>query len=293
MNLIRVKCSFCEKEFLKARGHFNEAKKFGWNQYCSKVCQNKSQLKGIEEKCANPACHKIVYRPQGELKKSKSGRIFCSSSCAAIMNNQMRQREKKTKKKTKICKTPGCFNKIPSENQYCSKKCWASNYKKTESEKQRIILNKIKTFYNTQGRIPTKKEKPGLSRGAQAVFGTWNKAIKVAGFQPNPVLFAKKYIANDGHKCDSLSEKIIDDWLTVRKIKHQRNISYPENKSLTVDFVTKKYWIEFFGLAGEIKNYDRLLKKKQTLAKKYKLPLIEIYPKDLFPTNCLSEIIEI
>lgn len=289
MKLVKVICAFCSKEFFRPRGRVNEAKKSGWNQYCSKVCQNKSQLRKVKRECANPACHKIVYRPPGELRKSKSGHIFCSSSCAAIVNNQERQ----SKKEPRICKTPGCFNMVRSGNQYCSKKCWASNYKKSESEKQKGILNKIKAFYKAQGRIPTKKEKPGLAIRAQAVFGTWNKAIESAGFKPNPVLFAKKHIANDGHKCDSFAERIIDDWLYAKKIKHKRDIPYPENPSLTVDFVTENNWIEFFGLAGEVKEYDRFVKKKQILAKKYKLSLLEIYPKDLFPINYLSEIIKL
>jgi len=50
-------------------------------------------------------------------------------------------------------------------------------------------------------------------------------------------MFAKKYTANDEHHCDSLAEKIIDDWLYARKIEHKRKIHYPDNKALTVDFV--------------------------------------------------------
>jgi len=286
MNLVKIKCTFCDKEFSRSLGRVNEAKKFSWNQYCSRKCQNKAQVKKIEIKCANPSCSNKVFRLPSQLIKSKSGRIFCSLSCNASFNNSKFPKRKKERIVKKCAYCGKEFSRFGKE--YCSKQCKTKAQIITKEQ----ILRQIKEFYKKNERIPLKREF-NHSKAAGFRFGTWNKAIKVAGFQPNPVLFAKKYIANDGHKCDSLSEKIIDDWLTVRKIKHQRNISYPENKSLTVDFVTKKYWIEFFGLAGEIKNYDRLLKKKQTLAKKYKLPLIEIYPKDLFPTNCLSEIIEI
>lgn len=129
----------------------------------------------------------------------------------------------------------------------------------------------------------------GSYREAREFFGSWNNAIKIAGFIPNPVLFAKKQRAYDGHQCDSLAEKIIDDWLNEKNIKHERNIKYPGNLKLTVDFVTRHYWIEFFGLTGIIKKYDALVKEKQKIAKKYKLPLMELYPKDLFPVNRLSE----
>jgi len=122
-------------------------------------------------------------------------------------------------------------------------------------------------------------------------FGNWNKAIIAAGFTPNPVLFSRKHIAKDGHTCDSFAEKIIDDWLFEKNIAHERNKKYPDNPKLTTDFVTEKYWIEFFGLIGELKEYDKVLRKKYKLAKKYDLPFKAVYPKDIFPINRLSEII--
>ncbi len=130
-----------------------------------------------------------------------------------------------------------------------------------------------------------------LYRPAREHFGTWNSAIKTAGFDPNPVMFAKKYIANDGHKCDSLAEKIVDDWFYARKIKHKVNIPYPGKNRLTVDFKIGEYWIEFFGLNGEHKRYDELKDKKLQLAKKYRLELIEIYPEHLFPKNKLNKVL--
>jgi len=153
------------------------------------------------------------------------------------------------------------------------------------------IINTIKGFYENNKRIPLKRECHHYN-AARNRFGTWNKAIESAGFESNPVIFAKKHIAEDGHKCDSFAEKIIDDWLYKRKISHKRNIKYPDNPKLTADFTTKNYWIEFFGLTGEIKEYDESIRKKQQLAEKYKLPLIAIYPKDLFPVNHLPEIIK-
>jgi predicted nucleic acid-binding Zn ribbon protein len=286
MNLIKVECAFCGKEFFRPRGRVNEAKKFGWKQYCSRKCQDQAKVTKVEKVCANPTCNKKVSRELNQFRKSKSGYIFCSSLCTAIVNNSSRR-------KIKTC--PVCSKNFYGERRYCSNLCRSKAInpnKKSKSEKQKIILNKIKDFYNTQGRIPTKKEKPGLARGAQTVFGTWNKAIEAAGFEPNPVMFAKKYIANDGHKCDSFAEKIIDDWLYSRSIKHQRNISYP-NSSYTADFLVKGKFVEFLGLNGELEEYDKNTKLKERLAQKYKLKLIKIFPKDLFPVNHLSEIIRI
>ena len=287
MDLIKVVCSTCKKTYLRTAGRVNEAKKFGWKQYCSKECQNQAQTTRVEKVCGNSNCNKRTLRELSQFKQSKSGLVFCSSSCAAIFNNSSR-------KKLKAC--PVCSKQFYGERKYCSKTCRSKTInplKKSESERQKGVLDKIKAFYKTNGRIPTKKEKPGLARRARVIFSTWNKAIKAAGYKPNPIMFSRKFIAKDGHVCDSFSEKIIDDWFYKTKIKHKRRIPYPENKTLTADFMVGNNWIEYFGLANVINDYDLLIKKKQMLSKKYKLSLIEIYPEDLFPVNRLSEIIKI
>lgn len=283
MKLIKVKCTFCGKKFFRPPGRINEAKKFSWRQYCSKECQKQAKIRKIEKICANPNCKKKVFREPNELKKSRSGRFFCSHSCAAKITNKERA-------VTGICKTPGCNKIIPKGRKYCSSECFTSNYKKSKIEKQKEILSEIKAFYNTRKRIPVKKERPGLAWRSHKVFGSWNKAIESAGFKSNPVIFAKKYIAEDGHKCDSFAEKIIDDWLYSNNVGHQRNIPYP-NTPYTADFLVRGKFVEFLGLSGEIKQYDKNTKLKEKLAKKHKLKLIKIFPKDLFPVNRLSEII--
>ncbi len=234
--------------------------------------------------CANPKCRKVIFRIPGELKKSRSGHTFCSSSCAAIINNFLRR-------EIKIC--PRCGKQFSGRKVFCSFKCHIDTLRKTKSRKREEILNEIRTFYRSYGRIPLKRERPGLAWRAQKVFGSWNKAIETEGFEPNPVIFSKKFIAKDGHKCDSFAEKIIDDWFYERKIGHGREASYPENKLLSADFAIGNNLIEYFGLNGVIHEYDKMIKEKRKLCKKYKLPLIEIFPKDLFPVNRLSELIQI
>ena len=128
-------------------------------------------------------------------------------------------------------------------------------------------------------------------RKARVVFGTWNKAIEAAGFQANPVMFANKYVAKDGHKCDSLAEKIIDEWFRSKNISHERSVPYPEGYKLTCDFVVNKTFIEFFGLEGELREYDRLVKLKRRLSRKHKFKLIELKPTHLFPKNKLDDVL--
>lgn len=89
--------------------------------------------------------------------------------------------------------------------------------------------------------------------------------------------------------CDSFSEMIIDNWLYIRRIFHERNIPYGEH-NMTADFKVKETFIEFIGLR-EIKNYDINLERKGLFWKENKLKVITIYPKDLYPENKLAEIL--
>jgi len=147
----------------------------------------------------------------------------------------------------------------------------------------------ISDFFTKNGRIPLKREMYTCYHVARNFYGTWNKAIEAAGFKPNPVMFSKKCIAKDGHKCDSLAEKIIDDYLYSNKIIHVRNFQYPGNKKFTVDFKIEDMWVEFFGLSGQLKRYDELMSQKLDIVKRYKLKLIKLYLRDLFPKNKLSK----
>ena len=142
------------------------------------------------------------------------------------------------------------------------------------------LLSGIKKFYLINGRIPLKREFGSL-RVYRTYFGSWNNAIRAAGFEPNVVLFSKKFIAQDGHVCDSFAEKIIDDWLFRRCIKHERNVPYG-NTRMTSDFSVGNVRIEYFGLAGEKRSYDAIIARKRKLCREAKLKLIELYPSDLF-----------
>jgi len=285
MSLIKVTCTTCGKIYLRPVGRVNEAKKFGWKQYCSRECQNQAKVTKIEKLCGNPNCNRKVSRLLNQFKKSDSGRIFCSQSCAAVVNNSKRR-------KIKIC--PVCGEEFSGLQKHCSRRCYA-NFLRSKPGVIKIskaqIITEIQKFYKKNGRIPLKMEYLHYN-AARDRFGSWNKAIEAAGFKSNPVKFSKKYIAKDGHICDSFTEKIIDDWLYSQNIKHQRNVPYP-NSPYTADFLIKGKFIEFFGLSGELEEYDRIKKRKEKLAEKYKLKLIKIYPKDLYPINHLFRIIKI
>jgi hypothetical protein len=149
------------------------------------------------------------------------------------------------------------------------------------------LLEKIMKFYKKHGRIPLKREFNSF-RVFKNEFGSWNKAIIAAGFDPNPVLFAKKFTAGDGHPCDSFTERIIDDWFFKKHIVHERQWHYGDTKMTADFFIQPNIIVEFFGLAGVQKRYDVILERKRTFCAEQNLRLIEIYPKDIFPVNTLD-----
>ncbi len=272
MASISLECACCGKSYTTTFGRYNEAVKFGWKHFCSQECLAKSRLRRINVSCEN--CGKNLSKKLSAVSKHN----YCSHSCAVTVNNKLHPRNPGT---IKICAY--CKRNFKSREKYCSVKCKNLGSVVPKS----ILLEKIKKFVKEKERIPYKWELRNYS-AARGRFGTWNNAIKAAGFTPNPVMFAKKYIAKDGDRCDSLAEKIIDDYLSKRNIKHIRNFPYPGNMGFTVDFKVGDNWIEFFGLSGQLKRYDQLKRRKLKLAKELNLRLIKIFPKDIFSANELS-----
>ncbi|MCL5407436.1 MAG: hypothetical protein M1429_03000 [Patescibacteria group bacterium] len=150
------------------------------------------------------------------------------------------------------------------------------------------LINFIQDFTKKKGRIPTKREVSSHHPYIR-IFGSWNNAIKQAGFKVNPVKFAHRHRAFDGHYCDSFAEFVIDNWLYQHNIPHQIHVRYP-NSAMSSDFLINNVRIEFLGLAGQHKKYDQLLKRKRKLIKKHNLKIIEIYPQDIFPVNKLDQV---
>lgn len=166
----------------------------------------------------------------------------------------------------------------------------ANKYLHKEQYTKNDLIKKIRHFYRMYGRIPLKREF-NMYNEYKRRFGSWNAAIRLAGFDTNPQLFAYKFRAKDGHRCDSFTEKIIDDWLSERGIAHDRHVPYKGTK-MTADFgLGSAVRLEFFGLAGVQKKYDELLEKKRLICKEQNLSLIEAYPKDLFPVNKLEKLL--
>jgi len=145
-------------------------------------------------------------------------------------------------------------------------------------------------------RVPAKRELKEIADMCRETFGSWNNAIITAGLQPNRSHSQRMYkrtntVALDGHLCDSVSEAIIDNWLTKNNIFHKREVFYPKT-NYRADWAIfvggQKIFVEYFGLANDSPRYDRTIVKKKKLCRKHKLTLVAIYPQDVYPKECLD-----
>lgn len=285
--LTKVNCKNCNKVFYRPNGRFNEAIKFGWNQYCSKKCEYKHRTTSKKLSCEN--CGRKMIRTLHAI----SPHNYCSHSCAMIVNNE-RYPRKRLKPKLKICLVCGkTYRKSSGNKKYCSLACRteAQRYKPGE------LIDIIKKYFKKLKRVPTRREIPkGVNEACRKSFGSWNKAISAAGLIPNRSHDNRMYKriiskAEDGHLCDSVSEALIDNWLFKNKIIHERDVRYPKTNHRAdweIRFKNKKILIEYFGLANDSPRYDRCIKEKIKICNKNKISLIAVYPKDLYPKVYLN-----
>lgn len=85
-------CYYCGRVFLKEKAYIkgikeNRRKKKTKStaKYCNRVCALKGRTKIQKVNCSH--CGKTCLKRQGEVKKSKTGNVFCSISCGTTYNN--------------------------------------------------------------------------------------------------------------------------------------------------------------------------------------------------------------
>lgn len=283
-NLKKVFCKNCKKPTYRSTGRCNENLKFGWNFYCSRKCEYQYKTKRQEMICEH--CGKLFER----TPKESSSHNYCSRSCSATVNNK---RSPKRVAQLKTCiECRGRFKKNGGNLKYCSILCRraASNYT-TEQ-----LIDIIKQFMQKFKRIPARREMEGISKPCTKMFGSWNKAIQAAGFIPNRSHDNRMYKrvharSIDGHLCDSVSELLIDDWFYKNNVLHTRDAHYPtthHKADWKIVAKNKEVFAEYFGLANDSPRYDRSIKEKEALCKKYNIHLIGIRPEDIYPKNSLE-----
>ncbi len=284
--LREVSCAFCGKRFFRKSGQFNEAKKFGWKQFCSLKCLSKDKIKKQALVCEN--CGKSFLRQPSGF----SPHNYCSRSCAMVVNNR---NDPKRKPQFKTCIACGKqFRKSSGNIKYCSTKCWGGRKPKYTSQE---LINIIKQEVQSLCRIPSRREISKISDSCKKSFGSWNNAIIAAGFEPNRSHSQRMYKrsiakAADGHICDSISELLVDNWFYKNNIPHERDVFYPNTRhkaDWAIPAKRRKIFVEYFGLANDSPRYDRAVREKIKLCRKSKISLISIYPQDLYPKEFLEE----
>ena len=281
----KITCINCKTLIFRSVAHINENLKLGRNFYCSLKCQSQylSQKKSLP--CENNNCSNTFSRSPKEI----SCHNYCSRSCAIKINNR---KFPKRKALISICQNDLCGREFKGVNKYCSRLCVFIAKRKYTSEELIEIIQKVA---NKLGRTPAKREIKEVSERAIKLFGSWNKAIIAAGLQPLRSHSQRMYKrtntkAKDGHICDSISEALVDNWLTEKEIVHKRNFPYPKTgHRADWAILDGKLLIEYFGLAKDSPRYDRTIRRKKAICRRHKLQLVAIYPDDLYPKNRLDE----
>src|ERR1700752_4746043 len=127
-----------------------------------------------------------------------------------------------------------------------------------------------------------------LQKKFAEIFGSWLQALILSGVLENGTHRTSrgvKCIANDGHICNSLAEKTIDDWLCSHQINHEKEPLYPyhfqlNRSKLRADWRVENVLIEYAGLMNE-PAYAAKMKAKQDIANDFGLSLIIIEPEDI------------
>lgn len=281
MNFSLVECSICKKSYLKDIRHVNENIKLGNNFYCSPDCFSKAKNKQKEFVCENPGCKNRFTRSPNKV----SIRNFCSNICAMKIIGPENGMKNKKYRFCRQCKTALRTNQI-----YCSNKCWALAHRIPP----KTLIIEVISLSRKLGRTPTRREYKHYS-SASRLFGSWSKFLDSAGLIPNRNLnqhmFVRKLcVAKDKHVCNSISELIIDNWLTKRKIPHLKEIRYPNSNFIADWMLGVRTYVEYFGLAGDSIRYDKDISRKRILTRQLGIKLIEIYSKDIYSKNNLDKI---
>ncbi len=77
------KCKICRNSFYAKPNWIRR----GWGIYCSRACLHKGQIRGVYIECS--MCGKETFRPQSQIKKSKSRKFFCTKSCQTLWRNKL------------------------------------------------------------------------------------------------------------------------------------------------------------------------------------------------------------
>ncbi len=76
-------CLFCKIPFYCKPAN----KKLGWGKYCSLLCKNNAAKTGKLFTCVS--CKKETWKTPAQIKRSKTGNVYCSRHCSTVNNNKL------------------------------------------------------------------------------------------------------------------------------------------------------------------------------------------------------------
>lgn len=212
--VIKKRCPNCGNSFEAQKGHPKEAKT------CSHKCSN---IYFSSKRMTDDTKKKISVGINRYLEKN--GKI-----------TEVKHITRPLKINAKIC--PTCneeFKPKKRKQKCCSKNCgYIFKHGSLPLTKNETITKILELAQS--GDYQKRQASRKLISSAVRFFGTWNKAIKECGLTPNKSHFQKCRIkAKDGHMVDSLSELIIDNYLSENVISHDVHKRLPDS-NLICDF---------------------------------------------------------
>lgn len=124
------------------------------------------------------------------------------------------------------------------------------------------------------------------------VFGDWLGAVVATGYLgPSGIRkteYGYKVHALDGHVCNSLAEKVVDDWLFKNGVEHVKEPTYPVEARELLGSKVRADWqleneiyVEYFGLQDR-KDYAEKTSAKMAACRVLGISLIALFPGDEF-----------
>lgn len=80
-----IKCDNCGDDFNKKPSRITRSK----NNFCSKECQGEYKTISSTKETTCGHCGKDIVKFKREIEESKSGKVFCNSSCSASYNGKL------------------------------------------------------------------------------------------------------------------------------------------------------------------------------------------------------------
>ncbi len=129
----------------------------------------------------------------------------------------------------------------------------------------------------------------GMPEAYTREFGGWFEALVASGVLPGGAKRTSRgtmVLAQDGHRCLSMAEKLIDDWFSAHGIGHEKEPLYPQHdrfnarKRKRADWRIGSVFVEYLGMMTE-REYRERAGEKRRLSAALGLESVVLEPWDL------------